>query len=209
MPAWDLSTLMSESTALIGARTDLSLSRVSFWVNEAHRQVYDFVNQESAEALATSSTTSGENRITLPSDFREVINLSNTSVEPVDVLRQVDVDTIDSLTTITGTPDRYVKYATWLELYPSPDSSYSLILRYRAQASDMLATTDVPSVDTQYRYGVLMKSVELLSDAILDSEGATIYRNKFISYMNATPSDMARKQVNREGMRVNFRRSER
>ena len=209
MPSWNLSTLMSEATALIGARTDISLSRVSFWVNEAHRQVYDFVNQEGAEALAVSSTTSGENRLTLPSDFREIINLSNTSVTPQDVLRQVDVDTVDSLSTGNGIPNKYVKYATWLELHPSPSSSFSLILRYRAQASDMLATTDVPSVDTQFRFGVLLKSVELLSDAILDSEGATTYRNKFISYMNATPSDMARKQVNREGMRVNFRRTER
>lgn len=209
MPAWNLSTLMSEATALIGNRLDISLSRTSFWVNEAHRQVYDFVNQESAEALAVSSTTSGENRITLPSDFREVINLSNLSVEPPDVLRQVDVDTVDSLTTDTGIPDRYVKYATWLELYPNPDSSYSLILRYRAQAADMVATSDVPSVDTQFRFGVLLKSVELLSDVVLDVESATAYRNRFISYMGATPSDLARKQVNREGMRVNFRRSER
>ena len=209
MPNWNLSTLMSEATSLIGNRQDVSLSRVSFWLNEANRQVYDFVNQESAEALAVSSTTSGENRITLPTDFREVINLSNTSVTPVDVLRQVDVDTIDSLTTVTGIPDRYVKFATWLELYPSPSSSFSLILRYRAQAADMVETTDVPSVDTQYRFGVLLKGVELLSDVILDTESAAMYRNKFIGYMSSVPSDLARKQVNREGMRVNFRRDER
>jgi hypothetical protein len=208
MPSWTLANLISQATAALGNRLDITLSTASFLMNEAHRQVYDAVDMESAEALAVSSTTSGEGKITLPTDFREIINLSNLSASPPDVLTQIEPDKFDSRDTVGGVPTKYVQYSTWLEVTPKPDSAYSLQLRYRTQATDMVALTALPSVDTQYRYAVFLKGTELLADSVLDEANSSLYRNKYISYVNSVPSKLARRQKTREGMRVQLRRNE-
>src|SRR5690348_9631267 len=150
MPSWTLQTLMSEVTAQLGNRLHISASRVSFFVNEAGRMIWDSELHARAEAIAVSSTTSGENRIALPTDFQDVINLSNLSQSPPQMLRQMNVSDFDSGATAGGIPSAFLQFSTWLELFPSPDSSYSMQLRYRTQWSDMTLTTASPSLATRY-----------------------------------------------------------
>lgn len=193
MSNWNLGTLMSSATAALGNRTDIPASTVSFWVNEAQRFVWDQLPHDQQEAIAISSTTVNENRITLPTDFQELLVLSNISgggaPAPLYPMNPWD---IDSASTGTSTPTNYMLYADWLELWPSPDSSYSLQMRYRKRLATMTATTAVPSVATRFHYAVFLKATELLAQHVtLDPQTAAVNSNAYVAYMMSTPNDRA------------------
>lgn len=199
-----LGNVMSNATAMIGARADLALSTASFLANQAYREVWEALPHDLQESLAISSTTSGEDKITLPSDFGEVINISNTSRVPPVLLSQVNVDTIDSDDTTLGEPETYALYSSWLELHPSPDSAYSIQLRYRAEPSVLTTTTATSSIATRFEYGWLLKTAELFCDHLNDFEQGILWRSKYGAYMAGQRNDLAKRQANREGMKINF-----
>jgi len=198
MPAWSLGEIVSTATQALGNRSDIALSTASLWANESQREVWDVTPHDLQEAIAVSSTTVNEDKITLPSDYQELLVLSNLSVsiggKPV-LLDEINLDDLESWSATTGEPTHYALYSDWLELRPVPDSAYSLQLRYRKQLSDMTELTDVPSVATRFRYAVFLKTKELLAQhAINAPELAIQARNDYLSFMASNPSDRALRQ---------------
>lgn len=184
---------------------DVTLSDGSWTANEALRQTWDFLPHDAKEAIAISSTTSGGNRITFPTDFEELITLSNLSVSPAALLAPTNLPLLESWSTSAGAPTHYVEYNNWLELVPSPDSSYSLQLRYRKLCSTLTELTDVPSIATKFRYPVFLKTKQLLAEhVIFDPVQAMSAGNEFLSYMNALPSDSALRLRNQHYMGVSI-----
>lgn len=204
MGLFTLGGVCSEATAVLGGRLDVSQSRASLYANQAIQWLWNAVEHDLGEGLAISSTTSGDNRITLPSDFQEVINISNISTVPPAPLIKWNSDDIDSQHTYLSKPSNYVLYANWLELWPSPDSSYSIQLRYRTRASVLTNTAATPSFATKYDMAWLYKTCEYLADATRDYESAMVMRQKCLSELASVPSDLALRQRSREGMRVSF-----
>jgi len=189
---WTLGDYTSRITYALGQRSDLALSDVSFWTNEASRMVWDAMPHDLQENLAVSSTTSGEDKITKPSDFQEVLTLSNLSTSPPDVLEPLNIHQVESWTTDLGTPTHYLEFSNWIELRPSPDSAYSMQLRYRAQPSTMTATTASPSVATRFRYAVFLKAVELTAQHLArDPARAAEYGQAYVGEMLSTVPDRA------------------
>lgn len=202
---YNLGTVMSQATAMIGGRSDLAGSTASLLANQALNVVWEELPHALQEKLAVSSTTSGEEKITLPSDFGEVIGLSNTSSVPPRLLRAKNVYDIDSGSTALGEPTAYVLYADWLELYPSPDSAYSLQLRYRAEPSVLTGTDKESSLATRFDYAWLLKSAELFCNHLGDFEQAQQWGAQYISYMASRRNDLAKRQSAREGMSLAYR----
>ena len=154
MARWNLGQIMSHATAGIGHRRDIPCSIVSFLVNEAYAQVATVAPSAWQDKLAISSTTSGENRVYLPPDFKEPISLSYlTDISSTRTLRySPDPATFDALGfTPVSVSERYTIFNNWMELWPSPNSAYSIQLRYRSYNTDLIDTTDIPSVSTDWR----------------------------------------------------------
>jgi hypothetical protein len=212
MPAWSLAKLMSTVTQSLGNRTDVSVSDASLWINQAEEEVWNQLPFDESEAIAISSTTVNEDKITLPSDFQETLSVSNLSASNAPMLLDaINVDQRDRYSTSSGEPEFYMLYDSWLELIPTPDSAYSIQLRYRKQRSDMTALTDVPSVSTRYRFAVMLKAKQLIAEHVIyDSETAALANNQYVSYMNSMPSDRAlRNRENRHaGMSLPRRRGQ-
>jgi len=190
MPAWTLGTLMSELTAPLANRDEISGSRASFFVNEAYRMVAEELHQHNRmEFTAVTSTTSADACINLPTNFYELIDLTNISVSPGRTLRQVNVEFADSASTQQAQPRFYNSYATFLQLIPSPDSAYSIQLRYRGELTDMSLATEVPSLSTRYHYAIYLKARMLAADSQGDFERAGVAAQQYSQYMNRAPSD--------------------
>lgn len=199
MPSWTLADLMSRATARIGRRSDIAGSDVSFWVNTAYQEIAQSVPHALLETITVSSTTSGENRLELPSDCMEVINLSwltQLGTNSARTLRRTSVDRTDQAGfSPNGKPQEYALYNNWLELWPSPDSSYSLQLRYYAYPSDMTATTAVPSLATEWRPAVLYLAEAFLHEHLgNDFEGASA-RARYATYTASLKDTQARRQM--------------
>lgn len=203
--------VISRATTLAGGRRDITASEVSFWANVALSEIYGQVWHTPLESLAYSSTTSGENRISLPSDFDGMIALSNLSTDGVEGGRQlkfVAADWIDSQsTTDVGEPEVYATYASWLELWPSPDSSYSLQMRYWAKQPTITASTGTPAFDERWHPAWLYKTAELLEARSGNPEGEALARNRYISYMASQRDDKTMRQQ-AKGIGLRFQRKE-
>ena len=219
MPIMNLGLIASTATTWSGGRLDYSLSEASQYVNLAYAEVSTRINaHRPMEGLAVSSTTSGGNRIAAPTDFDYAISFtlyipsfstgssSGTWVIP---LRQRDYRWIDAqpingdnsaTNTTAGIPEAYVVAASWLELWPSPNSAYSLQLRYMTKVPTLVQSTDTPVQDERWHAAILYKTVELLEAARNNTEGEALARNRYLQYVSSTPTDTALRQRDRTGM---------
>jgi hypothetical protein len=205
MPTYNLGEIMSFATGNVGRRADIQGSVVSRIANEAYFDVYYASDPARGEQIVPSSTSSGENKIELPTDFHAPISLAliyQTTASPTasdhssyKTLTLRDVDWMDARNPQpSGIPTDVAFYNTWLELYPSPNSAYSLQLRYRTGPSDLVETTDVPSVDTPWRRAVVIKAEELLYHYLQDDTREEAASRRYLQQVSMLETKQARIQ---------------
>ena len=212
-----LGQVCSRATEMAGGRVDWSLSDASFYANLAGQEVSQFAGHLPKEAIAVSSTTSGENRYALPADFDYPTALTlfqgssattgsrmTTSIP----LQGRDANWADSRSIPDdGVPENYVFYATFFELYPSPNSGYSLQLRYVQRQPTLIASGETLMLDDRWHPAWLYKTVELLEASRNNIEGEAMARNRYLSYVNTIPSDRQLKQRDRASMTLRYTRN--
>ena len=220
MPILTLGQICSTATTFCQGRGDWALSEATLYANLALSEIMAVVQHTPAESLALSSTTSGEARYAWPTDFHSAIAVTllqgststNTSSHYTSAipLRQHDIRWLDAQTVANsvtpGVPSDYVPYATWLELYPSPNSAYSLQLRYLAKQPVLIESSETPVLDERWHPGWLYKTMELLEGSRGNVEGEAVARNRYLNYMNAQPTDKALRQRDRTGLGLRYAR---
>lgn len=213
MPVLNIGQVCSLATTAL-ARTDWQLSEATTWANLALEQVCSAAGafHSPLEGLAVSSTTSGGNRIALPPDFDFPLALTlyegststyTTSHATVEhPLIQRDAAWIDAQTNqfMGSIPTNYVLFSSWVELYPSPNSAYSLQLRYTAKQPTLMASTDTPNLDARWHQAWLYKTEELLAHSRQDSEGEALGRNRYLNYVSTLRTDLGNRQQDRRSM---------
>jgi hypothetical protein len=205
MPQYTLGEILSSATAAIGRRDDISLSDASRLANDAYFEVVYAVSDMEFEKIAVSSTTSGENKIELPSDFHEPISASivyrpswstSSSVNSSHLtLKIVGMEAMDGRNPEPGgVPEDLAFYNSWIELYPSPNSGYSFQLRYRAHPEDIVSLTSVPSLSTPWRKAVELKTREYLADFVDDEAASMKAAMQYQAYVATLKTAQARRQ---------------
>lgn len=208
---------MSFATTDAGRRSDITASTVSRLVNEAYMEVAATSNPEGLERIAVSSTTTGENRIDLPTEFIEPISatliwpsnwtLSESQHSSFQTLRLVSVRRMDSHSPYpSGIPQEIAFYDSWLELWPSPNSAYSLQFRYRSGVTDMLQVDEVPSVTTPWRQAIKLKTEEKIHKHVQDSTEESKSNIRYLQYVSGLKSDQAKRQSGQfpQGMDISY-----
>ena len=190
MPAWTLGDLMSNATAALGNRADITASTVSLWVNQAYFDIAGLFVHTYQETSAVTSTVAGSGVILLPTDFESLLgppsNLSRNNLS----LRPISIDQLASFNTTQAAPVYYASYGTRLEVRPLPDSAHSIEIRYRAAPADMTATTTTPSVATRLRPAIFHRAVELLAQNVtLDMERAALAKADLTAILSQLPND--------------------
>lgn len=212
-----LGDLCSTASAFAGGRGDLSLSEVSRYVNIAYGEVAQVYGHRPPQAIAVSSTTSGENRYATPSDFDAVLaftlfqpSSTTTGSRTTNAIPLVarDAAWADSFSLPnSGVPANYVNYGSAFELYPSPNSAYSLQLRYVAKLPVLVASTDTVALDDRWGPAVAMKAAEYLCAARADVEGEALGRNRYVNYVSQVPTDQQLAQRDKRSMALRFGRN--
>lgn len=221
MPILSLAQLASHATRM--AQDSVTpLSVVSEYVNLAVQYVSGMAGLQHApkEAVAFASTTTSDNRMGFPTDFDYVLGLRvgvptswstatsrTTSWEPL--TKQPAPWGTPYQSQDSGTPRDYAEFSTWFELRPSPDSVYSVELRYMRKLSDMTLSTSTPTLDEQWHWGVALKAAELLaalgSDATVESRNA----RRYATWINTMRQDQTRKRMDPRGMYATYARDRR
>lgn len=207
---WTLGEIVSRATAALGNRTDISLSDGSFWANISQTDVWDAMPHDLQDKLAVSSTVSGENRLSLPDDFKELLNIRvGSGSGSVDVLQLINPDEIDSTHSATnpGVPTHYMPFGDFLELRPSPNSEYSIQVRYRAQLGTLVEVGDRLSVATRFGQAVFLKTTQLLADNVIrDFNSGAAFGDRYVRFMLQAVPDRALRQRERHDMGVSLPR---
>lgn len=203
MPSYTLGELMSTATFNAGRRADLERSRVSFLVNEAYLEVWNVAHVESSERTATSSLVSGASRTSLPANCDALLSVSHSSGGYLTPLTQVQTEYLDSLGTAGGTPTYYAQYRGGIELRPVPNSAMTLELRYTLGCTDLVETSDVPSLSTPWRRAILLKAEEMVHHAAGNESGEVAASQRYFNYVSQLENDLAKRQkVGEYGVRV-------
>jgi len=210
---WQLQDLLSEATTIAGTPPGLPTSRVSQLANQAIRGIAARLPHPELEEVATGSTVTSSNEATLPSDCEAILCLSfDTDVAGVGgrVIRQAAPWELDAVSdgTEQGIPRMYISWQTWLEFYPSPDSAYSLLLRYRKRVSDITSLTARASLDTRYDQAVLLKTVEYLHLRKGEYDKVALAREMYERELKQIPNWYAVRQQNRTGMGLRYQSEE-
>lgn len=209
-----LATCISLASNLAGGRGDWSPSEASMLANLALERVVFMAgtHHKPREGLAISSSTSGGNRIALPTDFDTPLAFTlyqgSTSTDTTSrttnsvPLIQRDSAFLDAQEDqfSGGIPRYYNWYATWLELFPSPNSAYSLQLRYRTKQPVLSLSTSTPALDAVWGQAWVYATAEQFAAARADTTNEVLNRNRFQNYVTMIETDKAKSQMDRRSM---------
>lgn len=197
-----LANICSIATGMVHGRTDITLSECSLYANLAYHEVATRIPFTAKEALTIISTSSSSATVSLPSDYEYTIALSTLSTSGAvggRQLRAVQAEWIDSQSTTLGEPEAYAEYAGWLELWPSPDSTYSIQMRYVKRLSTLTASTATPLLDERYHYPIACLTAAKIAAARQDVESEALATQRYLGLMGSTPSDTAYRQRPKTG----------
>jgi len=197
VPGLTLQTILSQATTVLGNRTELTPSQVSLQANMAQEEIAAMLPHTELHKSATLVLAAGSSATVIPADFAEVVTVFRVNsfdsfgyrlLTPVP-LRQIDNA---SEGTQTGVANRYAISANSILFYPTSTSQDTFTMRYVSVPSDMTNLTDRPSLHTRYHSAVMLKTMEYLSDLVVDNQRAAYFRNRFVSLMGTipTPSDV-------------------
>lgn len=209
-----LGTCISRASDLAGGRNDIQPSEASFLANMALERIVMMsgMHHKPREAIAISSSTSGGNRIALPTDFDAPLAFTlyqgststattsrTTAAVPLIQRDAAFLDAQDNQFT-GGVPEYYIWYATWLELFPSPNSAYSLQLRYRTKQPVLSLSTATPALDEVWGQAWVYATAEQFAAARGDTTNEALNRNRLQNYVTLVETDKAKSQQDRRSM---------
>jgi len=167
-------------------RSDLT-TEITGWINDtvkdiATRYEFDYLFTE-----ASASTTSGTQRYALPSDYmghlilmlgtKKLVRLTSREYDEI-TGDQYDLETTDSATVYmyttgssrTDEPDYYVDRGMEIDLYPIPNATYTLTMRYYSQPDDLSTATSDENYISRFHpdainFGAAWRGALFLDDA--------------------------------------------
>ena len=220
MPVLSLAQIASHATRM--ANNALApLSLVSEYVNIAYAQVSQAagIQHQTKEVIAFASTTTSDNRLGFPTDYDYAIGLklgipnswstATSRTTSWDALAKMPAPWGDPYQSQTsGEPEEYAEYATWFELRPSPDSRYSVELRYMRKMSELTTSTATPILDEQWHWAIALRAGALLAAYSDDSTLENRNYARYNAYVAEIRTDQNRRRMDERGARVAYVRKQ-
>jgi hypothetical protein len=187
-----LATFADLQTAIAGwlLRSDLT-ARIPDFISLAEAQINRDVRHWRMESRASVSL--GSRYTVLPTDWVDTIRatLSVSSSQALKLASLVEMDALRAANSdATGTPRYYAHVAGSLEVYPTPDTTYTLEIYYtqKVPALSISATTNWLLTDSPdvYLYGSLIQSAPYLVEDARIAVWAGLYRDAVDRLNNAS-----------------------
>lgn len=212
--------ILSRATEMCGGRRDWSQSDVSFWANLAYADVCGHARFRGLESVAVLNTTEAQPSYTLPCDFdyEQVVTVawSNSSTTNPSAgttqrvlmkrnpLQLEQNQNLQNSGQTGGKPYYYTVYGDAIELAPTPDSAYSMEMKYWAKPSTISLEAAYPLIDDRWHPAILFKTAEYLENSRGDIAGARAAATRYFEYVNSIPNDDALRAQARYGQAASF-----
>lgn len=214
MAVFSLQQLVSHATRLAG-NAEIIASDASEYVNVAIAQVAQLaaIQHSPKECVVFASTTTSDNRLAYPTDYDYSLGAKvgvpgSWSTATSRTTRWVPLpkepspwgDPYQSDT--SGQPTKYAEFATWFELRPSPDSAYSVELRYVKKLSELTLSTATPSLDEQWGWAVVCKAAELIAAFGSNETAERQNARRYSEYITTVRVDQGKRRMDERGQHM-------
>ncbi len=172
-------------------------NRIKMWVNDAQRELARQVEAPEFQETVTINMVPGTYKYALPADFLRVqdvvYELLSTRLRPVDQ-QQFDL-TAPAL--VSAPPQIYTLYQGQLWLYPGPNSTDPLLMRYIKLPPALVNDGDIPVLNNNYLHLLVAFAVARAYEAEDDIEAAQYWTGKYEKDRDAYASDVQDRIVDR------------
>ena len=168
-------------------------ARVKRWVNAGVALVSRQTQTRDSLEDSTITTAANDSSYDLPTTFVRVKSLTDT--ETTSGLVPVDIEEIDDYDASTGRPTCYALDENGLILYPTPNGTYSLRLRYYDTSAELTLDSDPVPFSPPYDQLPVFYATSQLFKAEDDAEMAQFHRAEFDRLLGEYRADKGHQSV--------------
>lgn len=159
------------------------------YLNIAYKQFCNEDNFPFREASTTMATVGGTPSYSMPSAVNMPIGIWTDVINAPNKLAAVTRKEREMFDySGSGKPLYYYQFGSTVQLYPTPDNIYSLIIEYQTTITDMVDGTDVPIFDADFHYLIPLLAASMLkrtSGGNDVTEGDNLYQQYLFGLANA------------------------
>lgn len=119
-------------------------------VNEGQHEICRRVDMRATQVNASNAIASGASSFNLPSDYARLRFIHNSTTDKP-LFPYGSVDELLGEVAQAGEPRLYVVEAGAVQLYPTSNASYTLLLYYNKLPATLTADADIPIIPQSYR----------------------------------------------------------
>lgn len=129
-------------------------SYINVWIDEAQRYLFRRAGLRNKITEETINLTASKKEYPLPSNFGSIHSVLLESVTPKRNMQQIfDIKSFDELESETNEPSAYIILNSNLLFYPTPNTNYTIKLRYNISPSSIAEENSAhPSVGEEFIY---------------------------------------------------------
>lgn len=180
-------SIVTEVTARLGNRTDIA-TRVGRWINYAYFELllnptYSFFELDKSTTFSTVASTRSYDIVTPNPDLWFILIMRDATNQRR--VRRASWKTFDESTITTGQPTRYARFGTSVELDPTPDAVYSILMRYRRRPIDLVSGSNMDGLGTEWEEPIVTLASVKGFEALKLSEDAASQRTLLVSMLQS------------------------
>lgn len=186
----NLGELYAELRLLLGnvSSSAISDTRLTLWLNNAETELASAFQFFSTEKRATASMSVGQTEYSLPTDCIAIYDLrDNTEKRKIRRAHYRKFDNID--VSVTGDPSHYIRYGNYLVLYPTPDATNTMQLRYCKTLTAMSTSTSTPTLPAPWHECILLGAEYRGWRAVGEYKRAALAKNEYLSMVRSRSAE--------------------
>jgi hypothetical protein len=163
-------------------------SRITQWLNDAQNLVCRRVDYYADTTSVAVTAVQGAPYFLLPDDFargRELFDVDRNLQ-----LEYVSVKDLDASSNTPGAPTYYaIASGAGIQLYPTPDGTYNLMLRYWRMPPPLVIDTDVPSLPDDWHHILWVYATWMAFEADDDAQMGQYWQQRFSTELSMFSAD--------------------
>lgn len=183
------------------------------FINDANRWICNAKRWRFMETTFSGTVASGSPSYQLPTDFQAAVSLR--LVDPDGVARyidyadyaQFDQDYPDPTATPNATPRTWYIFGKTLSLFPAPDTSYTMEIRYLKSPTEMTTDTQKPDVPEEFQELVVLAAFKRAAQRSDNYDIGQVIDQEIAELMDLMESRLQTRQIGQlSRMRTGWRR---
>lgn len=188
----NLSTMRNTLRTKIGnpSITDVSNESLTRICNAAYREVGSKYPFNEVRCIKSFNTAIGTARYDKPTDIAALFRVWNDTEKKKLVKRGVRFLATARKNVPNGKPLNYVVVKDWIQLIPTPDAVYTIMLYYLTEIQDMVVDGDSPALPLPWHDGLVLKARHIYYDERGDIGKAIYAKNEWKDWVSDKPSEI-------------------